>query len=398
VNADVPPEDDRGGRPPGASPRASRRLLLVGCGHAQVAVLQDLARGPRPGDVATTLVTPANRLAYSGMLPGWIAGHYGIEECSIDVERLAHAADATLVIDRVVALDADRRTVELASGRRLGYDLLSLDVGSDIDTSRLDLAQDRLLPLRPLEALVARWPAIRTDAARRGSFDLVVVGGGAAGFEVALAARQALRAAPGVRVTLVASARGLLDGHASGVRGRARRRLQGAGITLHEQDATAAGDALQLADGRRVPADAVLAATGPRAPAWLRGTGLSLDEAGYVRVDETLRSRSHPDVYAAGDVVSRSDVPVTRSGVQAVRAGPTLSTNLVAALRGATPRRHRVRRRSLFLLSCGEQVAIASWGGLAAQGHWVWRWKDRIDRRFIARFDGSSRPGRETDT
>jgi hypothetical protein len=49
-------------------------------------------------------------------------------------------------------------------------------------------------------------------------------------------------------------------------------------------------------------------------------------------------------------------------------------------------RTHTPQTRTLYLLACGERRAIASWGPWSAEGRWVWRWKDRIDRGFVARY------------
>jgi selenide,water dikinase len=58
---------------------------------------------------------------------------------------------------------------------------------------------------------------------------------------------------------------------------------------------------------------------------------------------------------------------------------------LAANLRGAA-RRYAPQRRSLALLSCGARYAIGDWGPLSWEGAWVWRWKDRIDRRWVQSF------------
>ncbi|MBN8507129.1 MAG: pyridine nucleotide-disulfide oxidoreductase, partial [Burkholderiales bacterium] len=111
-----------------------------------------------------------------------------------------------------------------------------------------------------------------------------------------------------------------------------------------------------------------------------------LDARGFIATGPTLQSVSHGDVLAAGDVASRVDAPHPKSGVYAVRAGPPLASNLRARLQGEPLKAYRPQRRTLYLLSCGERRAIAAWGGLGAEGAWVWRWKDRIDRAFIARY------------
>jgi NADH dehydrogenase FAD-containing subunit len=144
--------------------------------------------------------------------------------------------------------------------------------------------------------------------------------------------------------------------------------------------------AVILAQGTRVACDAPVIALGAAAAAWLQGSGLALDERGFIATGPTLQSTSHPDVFAAGDVASRADAPHAKSGVYAVRAGPALALNLRRRLAGGALLPHLPQQRTLNLLSCGDRHAIACWGPWSAEGRWVWRWKDRIDRAFIARF------------
>jgi len=362
-----------------------QRLVLAGGGHAHLAVLTALARNPLR-DVEVTLVTPAPEQAYSGMLPGWIAGHYARPEIEIGLESLARRASVTLLRGCIVAMDANRRCVAVSDRQPLEYDVLSLDVGSEIDTSWVETLGDRLLPLRPIAGFLERWPGVLASARNRPGFRLAVVGAGAGGIEVALAARHAFdRERIDGAVCLVAPRARFLAGHGPGVRRRAADWMRRAGVELHDGHAVGTSAGLLLPDGTRMSFDCVIAATGAAPPGWLERSGLRLDPQGYVAVDACHRSVSHSDVFAAGDVCSREDPHFGRSGVHAVRAGPVLAANLVAALRGDRLREYRPRRRSLYLLACGPRNAIVSWGNLSAGGKWAWWWKDRIDRGFVRR-------------
>jgi NADH dehydrogenase FAD-containing subunit len=158
-------------------------------------------------------------------------------------------------------------------------------------------------------------------------------------------------------------------------------------VTLREEACVAiAADHLQLSDGTRLACDLPVLAIGAAAPRWLAGSGLALDARGFIATGPTLQSSSHAEVFAAGDVATRVDAPHPKSGVFAVRAGPPLAANLRNALQGLPLQTYAPQRRTLYLLSCGERRAIASWGAWTAEGAWVWRWKDRIDRAFVARY------------
>jgi NADH dehydrogenase FAD-containing subunit len=169
-------------------------------------------------------------------------------------------------------------------------------------------------------------------------------------------------------------------------RRRARRALRNAGVNISNDRAAGAAGGVVQSSGEFLSADMVLAATGSSAPAFLRSAGLSLDADGFISVDPFHRSVSHCNVFAAGDICSRDNPHFTRSGVHAVRAGPILANNLLEAIAGHPLKEYRPQKLVLYLLSCGEKQAIASWGHFSVTGGWVWRWKDQIDRRFVARF------------
>lgn len=372
-----------------------KRVLLLGGGHAHVHVLQQLATQPLTG-AQVTLVTPFERQMYSGMVPGLVAGHYTAQDCVIPLRPLAQAAGMVFRQASAVRLDAAARRVELDDGSMLGYDLLSLDTGAVMHRDRLPGAAEHALFVRPIEDFVQQLDALWARAAQR-LLRLAVVGGGAAGVELAMALQHRLgaqgRVGAGVQVSLVTGGPAPLAGYPAAVMARVQRSLAAMGVTVVRQGAVAVeADAVVLADGSRLACDAAVLATGAQAPGWLAGSGLALDPQGFVLTRSTLQSSSHADVFAVGDVATRSDTPHAKSGVYAVRAGPPLALNLRQALAGQALQPHAAPTRTLNLVSCGGRSAIAAWGAWSAQGRWVWWLKDRIDRRFVARYVGATAP------
>ncbi|MDQ6684387.1 MAG: FAD-dependent oxidoreductase [Pseudomonadota bacterium] len=360
-----------------------KRLLLVGAGHAHAQVLKDWIGKPVPG-CDLTIVSPLALTPYSGMVPGWLAGTYRFDEIDIDFAALAAAAGARFLVDEMIGLDPKRRQVRLRSGRGLDYDVLSLNVGSTLTPPVVPPgARARILSLRPLDKLRHAWDALLGDPLSTtldAPLVVTAVGGGAAGVESLLATLKRLRSMRSgrpVQGALVTASATLLPGFAPAAIGSAHFALDAAGVVVQT--------GRDYDDGVARSSDIVLWATGAEAHPWQRGCGLAVSDRGFIRVDERLRSCSHPQVHAVGDCAEWQK-PLPKAGVFAVRMGPALSRNLRAALGAATPVSYVPQRRSLALLSTADGRAIASWGRWSLQGRWLWRWKDRIDRAFVRRF------------
>jgi pyridine nucleotide-disulfide oxidoreductase family protein len=359
----------------------TRHLVLLGGGHANLHVLEALATRRFP-DVRVTLVSPHRLQFYSGMLPGWISGQYLLEECVIALDRLAKAAGAKLLCTSARAVDPGSRRVRLANGDELDYDLLAIDVGSDIRNEHLRCASGRLTPVRPLHDFVERY---RVFSRHGKTQPMVVIGGGMGGIEIACA----LRVASGYRaeITLLAGCEGVVPTRNEGLKKRLRHEMKACGVTVLDEDALRVDDiGIETSGGRRLAALFVVLATGPQPSALLKNSGLPLDAAGYLLVDASLRSTGHPAVFAAGDCASLPFNGIARSGVYAVRQGPVLAHNLRATLTGGPLQPFRPQRRVLSLIATGPHHAVAAWGRWSCSGKWLWWWKRDIDRKFVRRF------------
>jgi pyridine nucleotide-disulfide oxidoreductase family protein len=364
-------------------------LLLLGAGHAHVQVLANMAKAPWSG-AQVTLVAPHPRQLYSGMVPGFVAGRYALEDCVIPLEPLVQRSGIRWLHRSVTALEANAQAVQLDDGSTLHYDWVSLNTGPVQDRARLEQtlpgAREHALFLRPMEGFAALWPQVLALGRSKG-LRIAVIGAGAAGMELAMAMRECL---PNAAITLLLGDTPLAAGYAPGVQRCLTAALQQRGITLLPDSAVGLRAAeVLLASGARLACDVPLLATGAQAPAWLQSSGLALDAQGFVAVNACQRSTSHANVFAAGDVSSRVDRSLARSGVYAVRAGPVLGMNLAAAVEGAACKEHQPPSQTLNLISCGTRMAVASWGRFHAQGRWVWWLKDWIDRRFLARLGKS---------
>lgn len=359
-------------------------MLLVGAGHAHLLVLLEARRLLRAG-CKPTLVEPGLSW-YSGLATGMLGGAYGHDEDVVDPAPLAAARGVRFVRGRLAGLDAAARVATLDDGATLPYDVLSLNLGSEVATGAIEGA-GRAFAVKPIATLWAlrRWVEERrgpdgTAGARR----VTVVGGGATGCEVA--ANVAVLG--GVAVRLVSSGERLLPAAPAGAARAVAAALAERGVECLTSTRVRAveADAVLTDDGRRLGTDAVVLATGLVPPRVNAALGLPLAGDGGLLVDATLASTGSPRVFGAGDCIHLDGHDLPRLGVYGVREAPVLLHNLVATLEGRPLRRYRPQRRALSILNLGRGEALALRGRWWWRGRLAMRLKDRLDRRFLERF------------
>lgn len=387
-----------------------RELVLLGGGHSHVQVLRGLLMKPRP-DARVTVVVDRADAVYSGMVPGLVAGEYDPEQLTIDVRPLARRANAAVVLAVAERVDPSARRVHLVGRPPIAYDVLSINTGATVRGLELPGVPAHALATRPIGRFAAAFPpAARRFAGR--SARVVVVGAGAAGVELAFCARERLlrEGATSVDVHLLLGDAGLLPGRSRRLQARVRAEAAARGIGFVTGRAAAVhADRVELSDGADLPADLVLWATGSIGWELGRSSGLPVDERGFIQVEPTLQVVGQPDVFAVGDAAVLTTWPdIPKAGVYAVREGPYLAENLRRRLDQLTDERaaearsptrplrpYRPQRDFLALLNLGDGTAIADKWGLALGGRLAMRWKDRIDRRFMERFQVLAPDGRK---
>lgn len=361
-----------------------RDLVLIGGGHTHALVARMWGMNPLPG-VRLTLINPDPVAPYTGMLPGLIAGHYQRADILIDLVRLARFAGARLILDRAIGIDRAAQTVILQNRPPLPYDLASLDIGITSDLPDLPGFAEFTRSAKPLGTYARAWETFVARALPKPH--VVVIGGGIGGVELALASAHRLRAAgAAAQVTLVDRGPHLLAQMQPASRAGLIAALQTYQVQVLSNvtpvRAEAAG--VTLSDGRVIASDFTLTVAGARPQPWLQETGLTLRD-GFVSVDAQLRT-SDPLVFAAGDCAHLTHAPRPKAGVYAVRAAPVLLANLRATLTGQPLQAFHPQRDYLKLISLGARSALADKWGLRSGGAWLWRMKDRIDRKFMAKF------------
>ncbi|MEP7012312.1 MAG: FAD-dependent oxidoreductase [Acidobacteriota bacterium] len=364
---------------------------MVGAGHAHLEVLRRCAEERKKKDGAAfdlTVIAPMPRQVYSGMVPGFLAGTYTLDEISLEVAPLVARTEGELIEGSAEALDPKRQVVRLADGREVGYDLVSFAVGSN--TAGIDRPEiaEGAVPVKPLDRVIdlqTRLESLVRDRPEK-ERGAAVVGGGAAGYEVALAIRTALGAE--AQVHLIERGPRLLVEYPERFRKKALAVLAERGMEA-QTGATVdrvEADRVILANGREIPSDLTIWLGGAIGWPLFRDSGLPLDERGFLLLDDSLRSLGDLKIFAAGDCGTLVNFPRTpKAGVYAVRQAPVLWQSLRATLSGEEPPLYLPQTGFLSILNLGDGRALMHWKGLVLEGAPIFKLKDWIDRRFLAR-------------
>lgn len=400
------------GEMPSGDEPVLKQLVLIGGGHAHAFVLKMFGMKPMRS-VRLVLITRDVMTPYSGMLPGHVAGLYTREECHIDVLRLGEFAGASVIHASAVGIDRKNKLVMLDKGYPpVPYDALSINVGCTPDTSGIRLSSpDAVTRVKPIDSFTSRWDALLERALRSDPsnlFRIVVVGGGAGGVELACAIRTRLerelrsvadaKSDRHIEMTLLTRGPCILSSHNTRVQATfvriltQQRRIR---VETGCEAIEAADGFIRCSNGKSFAYDECIWCTHAGAAAWLRSTGLALDDRGFIAVDDCLQSTNTPGVFAAGDCCHMVNYPRAKAGVFAVRAGPPLNRNLRCVLAGQAPLPYAPQSRFLGLIGTGSpDLCVASKGNLCVQGAWLWKLKDWIDRKWMADYT-TALPGRK---
>jgi NADH dehydrogenase FAD-containing subunit len=367
----------------------AKHLVLVGGGHAHMTVLLRLGEFTGRGH-RVTLVSSSAHHYYSGMGPGMLSGLYEPRQVRFNIRKMAEDRGAVFIEDNAVRIDPVEKVIRFGSGGELNYDIASFNTGSRVPTGPFPAESDGIIPVKPIINLYRARKEILAGLARK-DLRIAVIGGGAAGVEIAanlwrLCRRQPHRG----EIHLVGGSR-ILGRFPDKVRTLALDSLQKRGISVLEgvRARGAADGAVTLSDGATLPADFLFMASGVEPSRLFADSGLATGADGGLLVNTFLQSTAHPELFGGGDCITLSGTPLVRVGVYAVRQNPVLFHNLMATLEGEALQPFRDLGDYLLIMNMGDGTGIAWKKERVWNGCLGFRLKDYIDRRFMRKFQVS---------
>ncbi|MEV0573300.1 MULTISPECIES: NAD(P)/FAD-dependent oxidoreductase [unclassified Streptomyces] len=272
------------------------RIVVLGAGYAGAFAAGSLARRLSPADTEITAVNASPDFVERMRLHQLAIGQ------DLTFRRLADVFAGTgvrLRLARVTGIDLERGTVAMTGedgADELGYDTLLYALGSSAAHHGVPGVAEYAFDV------TGRSSALRLRERMSGLGEggtVLVVGEGLTGIETAT---EFAESRPDLRVALAARAE-----PGAWLSPKARRHLRRAfdrlGITVHEHTGIAAVEPARViaTDGRSIPADVTVWSAGFAVHPIAAAAGLEVAGTGRIVVDRTMRSVSHPDVYAAGD-------------------------------------------------------------------------------------------------
>ncbi|MCP5109190.1 MAG: FAD-dependent oxidoreductase [bacterium] len=361
-------------------------LVFIGAGHAHLTALTNLARYIEDGH-NVTVISAGSYQYYSGMSPGMLAGVYTPQEVRFNVKRLTESRGGTFIEDEAAGVDPDKRVISLKSGKKVNYDVLSFNTGSEIDTGSMDTSFDNIFKVKPVEHMfTARCRILET--LKKGPVNIVVIGGGPAGLEMTTNAWRILHDEKADGTVTLVSRGGILHRFPAKVRNKAVKSMTDRGIVLEENAPVKSNtsEKFLLEDGREIPYDVAFIATGTKPTALFAQSGIPTGENGGMLVNHHLQSEKYPGLFGGGDCIRFGPRPLEKVGVYAVRENPILMHNLQAALSGGPMLTFTPQEVFLLIFNMGDGTAIFTRKSLSFGGKVAFKLKDRIDRKFMKVF------------
>ncbi|WP_327151741.1 NAD(P)/FAD-dependent oxidoreductase [Nocardia sp. NBC_01329] len=332
-------------------------VVVVGGGYAGVMAADRLTQRK---DLKVTLINPRSTFVERIRLHQLVGGS---DDAVVDY-RTVLGERVRLVVDTVTRIDVAERRVLTASGKPVGYDHLIYAVGSDSADPTVPGAAEFAHPIATLEEAQRLRSVL--DAAPTGP--VTVVGSGPTGIETA-----AELAEQGRRVTLVC---GRILGPYLHPRGRrsVAGRLDRLGVTVLEgAEATVTAvteGSVRLSGGYELASTVTIWTAGFGVPDLARRSGLSTDELGRLRTDETLTSVDDNHIVAAGDSAAPSDLPFRMSCQAAGPLGAHAADTVLRRIAGELP-------APVDLGFAGQCISLGRGGGIFQFAH-----KDDTARGF----------------
>ena len=369
-----------------------KQLLLVGGGHAHMMTLAALHTFVEKG-YGVTVIGPSPYHYYSGMGPGMLGKMYTPEDIRFATQLVVEAQGGRFILGKAARVDPDSKIVTMESGREVPYDVVSFNAGSQVPPMDGPGDAKNIYPVKPIERLQeaqARIEALLSARAAR----IGIVGSGPSSAEIAGNVwRLAADLGKNPASIDIFSRDAFMGRFPNKIRKRAITSLAKRGIRIFEQAPVQSIEpgGVILETGDRQDLDLLFLAIGVKPSTIFTASGLPTGPEGGLQVNEFLQSPAYPDIFGGGDCIYFQDQPLDKVGVYAVRENPVLLHNLMARLDETALKPFDPGGDYLLIFNMGDGTGILHKKGVTFGGRLAFVIKDRIDRKFMKKFQSMER-------
>jgi pyridine nucleotide-disulfide oxidoreductase family protein len=376
----------------------NKTIVLVGGGHAHVYFIKKISKD-RINGVKVKLVSAYKKQYYSGMASAFMEDIYEADEISFDLPEICESSGVEFIEGYVNKIEPMERNIFLENGKRVSFDILSLDIGSDAAGKNIQGVNLYGITIKPLNNILKIKELIKNIQGK--SFHVLIAGGGAAGIETSLAIKEYTKKMnKNIKISIINSGDAILKGYPSKVKEKITKVIQKNEILiyLNERILAVEKNAVKTEKNNRLAFDMLIWATGTAASPLIRKSGLKMDKKGFMLVKPTLQSENYPYIFGAGDCIAFSHYDyVKKVGVYAIREAPVLWKNVMGYLGNEKVEKFIPPKSYLAIISIGGKLAVLTYKKIVLKGRLAWYLKNIIDRKFMRKFKLEKQRMKERD-
>ncbi|MDI6453057.1 NAD(P)/FAD-dependent oxidoreductase [Peloplasma aerotolerans] len=359
-----------------------KTLVLVGGGHAHIHILNKYNK-KRYQNIKIILISSDTYQYYSGMASGYLEGIYQQDDFRFNLKAICNERGIVFIEDSVVKIDYENQVLHTKGNQKIEYDFLSLNTGSIVKVKKKELGPN-VFSVKPLSNLKKIKNAIESLVKLDKS--IVIMGGGAAGIEIALALSMYQQNDSNIHLTLIDRHNTLLNGSPKRVQEIVTSRMKEVGIETYLGGFVTDinENYVYLENGQKIAFDVLVLASGVAQTSLYKDSNFIVDDSSSMLVNDNLQSLSADNVFGAGDCIQiRNNNLVKKNGVYAIRQAPILWKNILKVIKGKSLKRFKAQKTYLQIISLGQKKGILIYGKLVISGYFAWKIKDLIDTSYM---------------
>ncbi|MFC7063654.1 FAD-dependent oxidoreductase [Halobacillus seohaensis] len=356
------------------------RLILVGAGHAHLEVIRLNSVMPL-GNIEIYLISPSDYQYYSGMFSGYTEGLYDEDDIRINLRELTNKCGVNFIKKSASRVFPERKKLFCEDGAVYPFDLISFDLGSK--SIPPEFVHSQVCSVKPNFQFVEQINEIRESSTP------LVVGGGAAGCELALSI-QAYKNNREIKGDVrIVTADKVLSSSSNKTSGKIKSLLERSGVQVWENERVSDiyDDYIETSFNNHIHHSGLLWLGGPIGEPIFQLSNLAVDEKGFAFITDALQFEKYSFMFGAGDCVTLRSYPnLDKSGVYAVRQGPILFENLHRYINNQPLQSYEPQKKALYILSTGGEKGLLLYGKFSHHSHQAWKLKNKIDTNFMKKY------------